>query len=78
MSSAACTSLNSACATSSAACFGATTLATFSYWSIAQTHLQRPSAAADALAALVGVKSALEVYVLRMVSMILGGMWSLS
>jgi hypothetical protein len=34
------------------------------------THLHRPSAADDALAAVAGVKSGLEVYSLRMRSMI--------
>mmetsp|Transcript_27175 Transcript_27175/g.68385 ORF Transcript_27175/g.68385 Transcript_27175/m.68385 type:complete len:285 (+) Transcript_27175:3257-4111(+) len=72
------TSSYSACAISRLARLGATTLATLSYESMAHTHLHMPSAALEALAALVGVKSGLEVYVLRMASMTLGGTLSLS
>ena len=72
------TVLYSASATLSAAFLGATTLATLSYESMAHTHLHSPSAALDALAALAGVKSGLQVYSLRMRSMILGLTLSLS
>jgi len=46
--------------------------------SIAHTHLHIPSAAADALAALSGVKSSLVMYFSRILAMIFGGMLSLS
>mmetsp|Transcript_3023 Transcript_3023/g.9074 ORF Transcript_3023/g.9074 Transcript_3023/m.9074 type:complete len:236 (-) Transcript_3023:8428-9135(-) len=86
------TSLSSACltarpfiasayspsATLSVSFFGATTLATRSYISIARTHLQRPSHAEDALAIFSGKKSSLVQYCSRMRLMILGGMLSLS
>jgi hypothetical protein len=44
---------------------------------MAHTHLHRPSAALEALAALAGVKSGLDVYVLRILAIILGAMLSL-
>jgi hypothetical protein len=44
---------------------------------MAHTHLHRPSAALDAFAALAGVKSGSDVYVLRMAPITLAGMLSL-
>mmetsp|Transcript_14878 Transcript_14878/g.35910 ORF Transcript_14878/g.35910 Transcript_14878/m.35910 type:complete len:233 (+) Transcript_14878:441-1139(+) len=51
----------SSSASASASFLGSTNLATLSYESMAHTHLHSPSAALDALAALAGVKSGLEV-----------------
>ena len=45
--------------------FGATTLATLSYLSIATTHLHRPSAAVDAVLILTGSNSGFVTYSLR-------------
>lgn len=64
------TMTSSYCASASAslACFGATTLATFSYLSIACTHLHMPSAALEAFFATSGVKAGSLVYFLRIAS----------
>jgi hypothetical protein len=55
---------------------GATTLATFSYLSIAITHLHKPSAAVEAVLILAGSNSGLSVYSLRIFAMIGGAILS--
>lgn len=65
-------------AISSLAFLGATSLATTSYMSMAMIHLHRPSAAEEALATTLGLKSLFGRYSLRIFAISAGGMLSLS